>query len=234
MTLRIAVDSLRIGRVQPLGPAGAQSAIAKHAVSGELELTLVGFIGDEQADRRHHGGPEKAVHHYPAEHYPRWHELLPDCDPACLAVGGFGENLSTQAFDESQVCVGDRFRLGSAIVEVSQARQPCWKLNLRFGRADMAELVQQRGMTGWYYRVVEAGRVEPGAALELLERPEPDWPLARILDVFYRDPLNRDDLQALTALAPLSPSWRRLAVRRLETGRIEDFGPRIRTPAAFT
>jgi len=228
-----ALASLRTGRTGPLGNDGATSAIAKRPVAEKLVLTPTGLAGDEQADRRHHGGPEKAVHHYPAEHYECWRERLPDIDPTRFETGGFGENLSTRGLTEATVCIGDRFGLGTAVIEVSQARQPCWKLNLRFGRADMAEQVQQSGMTGWYYRVIEPGQVSPDDRLTLLERPQADWPLARILDIFYHDPLNAEALARLAELVSLSDSWRGLAARRLETGRIEDFGGRIRTPAPY-
>lgn len=222
---------LLVGRARPFGPNGEPSAIDKHAVDRMLKLGIEGFEGDEQGDRRHHGGPEKAVHHYPGEHYAVWRRDLPGLPADLFRTGAFGENLGTSGLTESNVCVGDTFRLGTALIQVSQARQPCWKLNLRFGRSDMSRRVQDSGRTGWYYRVLEAGEVAPGAPLRLLERPHPSWPLARLLHHFYIDPLHAAALEAIAALPGLSASWRELARRRLETGRVEDWLRRLDTPA---
>lgn len=222
---------LLIGRALPYGPNGEPSAIDKHCVSAPLHLTAAGLAGDEQADRRHHGGPDKALHHYPEEHYARWRAECPEADLAALRVGGFGENVSTVGLTEANVCLGDVFRFGTARIQVSQARQPCWKLNVRFGMPDMARRVQGSLRTGWYARVLEAGVVAPGAALCLIDRPHPEWPLARLLHHLYVDPLNTEALHAMTALAALSSAWRELAERRLRTGSVEDGSRRLTTPA---
>lgn len=221
----LSIDTLRVGRAAPHGKDGYRSGIAKHPVDVKTTLTRVGFIGDEQGDPRFHGGPEKAVHHYAAEHYDHWREALPTA--ACLEPGGFGENLSTRGMDEAQIAIGDIFRIGTALVQVSQGRQPCWKLNDRFAIADMAERVQSTGRTGWYYRVLEEGIVASGSECHLIDRPTPDWTLRRVWQIFYRDPLNRAGLERITALSTLSDSWRDYARRRLETGKIEDWSLRL-------
>jgi MOSC domain-containing protein YiiM len=225
---------LRIGRTRAFGPNGEPSAIDKQAVATPLWLGPDGLVGDEQGDPRHHGGPEKAVHHYAAEHYAAWQTALPQESAACLQPGAFGENVSTLGLTETNVCVGDVFRLGGATVQVSQARQPCWKLNLRFGLPDMAARVQHSGRTGWYYRVLEAGAVAPGDAFTLIERPCPDWPLARMLHFLFVEPLDRAALQAIAALSALSPSWRDLAARRLESNQVESWSGRLSTPTPKT
>jgi MOSC domain-containing protein YiiM len=226
----VAAVQLRLGRALPFGPNGEPSAIDKHPAVGPLRLTVNGFEGDEQGDRRHHGGPDKAVHHYPEEHYAAWRLELPELPKDRFQAGAFGENLSTVGLTEANVCIGDVFGLGAARIQVSQARQPCWKLNLRFGSSDMSRRVQDSGRTGWYYRVLETGEVAPGAALRLLDRPHPDWPLARVLCYLYEDPLNLGALAAIAALANLSASWRELAQRRLASGQIEDWSRRLTTP----
>lgn len=220
----IPILSLHVGPAAELAP-GVLSAIGKRPVDRKLRLGPEGFTGDEQADRRHHGGPEKAVHHYDAGHYPVWSAELGDL-PA-LQAGGFGENLSTLGLSEGDVAVGDVFRLGSALIEVSQARQPCWKLNLRFGRKDMARLVQQTGRSGWYYRVLEPGEVAPGDALALVDRRAPDWTLTRLHRLLYIDRLDRAALAEMAALPPLAPGWRQLAARRLDSNRVEDWQRRL-------
>jgi MOSC domain-containing protein YiiM len=225
------VDTLRIGCAAPFGPRGEPSAIDKHAVAQPLRLDVQGLAGDEQADRRHHGGPEKALHHYPARHYAAWRRECREVPESRFAPGAFGENLSTAELAEDEVCVGDTFRLGGALVQISQARQPCWKLNLRFGLAEMARRVQVSGRTGWYYRVLEAGEVAPGDTLTLVARPHPDWPLSRLLHHWYVDPLNRPALETITRLELLSPSWREMAGQRLDCGQVEDWSRRLLTPA---
>ena len=226
----VAPAQLLAGRALPFGPNGEPSAIDKHPAVRPLRLTATGFEGDEQGDPRHHGGPEKAVHHYPREHYAAWRLDLPKLQAERFRVGAFGENLGTVGLTEANVCVGDVFRLGAALIQVSQARQPCWKLNLRFGHPEMSRRVQESARTGWYYRVLETGEVAPGAALHLLDRPHPDWPLARLLWHLYSDPLNVSALADMAALSNLSASWRELARRRLASGQIEDWLRRLKTP----
>lgn len=221
--------SLRIGQVQPFGPAGQPSAIGKRPVSGRIAASKLGLAGDEQADSIHHGGIDKALHHYPFEHYAAWARELP-AQAALFDAGGFGENLSTLGLDEGSVCLGDVFQIGSAIIQVSQGRKPCWKLNQRFGVADMARRVQDSGRTGWYYRVLTEGGIAPDDELALIERPQPDWTLARLIKVIYHDQPDRQALAALAELDALAPSWREMAKKRLATGRIEDWLRRLVTP----
>lgn len=224
---RVTLSAILAGAAVPFGRPGAMSAIAKRPLAGRVALTPEGVAGDEQGDRRVHGGPDKAVHHYPADHYAAWAADLTPTPTALDAPGAFGENLSASGLTEAEVCVGDVLRLGTATLQVSQARQPCWKLNHRFGRPDMARRVQSTGRTGWYYRVLEAGAAEAGDTLTPLERPCPDWPLARLLRVFYVDRLDRAALAGIAALEPLAAGWRQLAQRRLDTGQVEDWSRRL-------
>ncbi|MEC7795548.1 MAG: MOSC domain-containing protein [Pseudomonadota bacterium] len=218
--------SLLTGRAAPLPGCDMLSGIGKTPVIHPLTLGPEGFGGDEQADRRVHGGVEKAVHHYPLDHYCDWRAELGDL-PALTAPGGFGENISTAGLTEAEVSVGDTFRLGGALIQVSQGRQPCWKLNHRFGVADMARRVQQTGRTGWYYRVLEPGTVAPGDRLELIDRLAPDWTLRRLWHALYVDRMNLVELEGIAALDVLAEGWRKYAVRRLESRRVEDWSARL-------
>jgi MOSC domain-containing protein YiiM len=119
-------------------------------------------------------------------------------------------------------------RAGEVVVQVSQGRQPCWKLNAKFGRSDMAKRVQETGRTGWYYRVLEEGRIAPGDRLELIERPQPAWPLSRIIELLYHRPLAFDELAALAELAELAQGWRELAARRVRRRSVENWSERLR------
>lgn len=220
------VEMLLIGPLQPLGRNGVPSGIVKQPVDSPVRLATTGFEGDEQGDTKHHGGPEKAVHHYPLEHYARWREEI-GRHPLLERGGAFGENLSVGGLKEAEVAIGDCFRLGSAVVEVSQGRQPCFRLNLRMGVADMALRMQRSGRTGWYYRVIEEGHVAPGDTLELIDRKSPAWTIERLWRVLYIDVLDHESLHEIVSLSHLPERWRRVASKRLETGRVEDWKQRL-------
>jgi MOSC domain-containing protein YiiM len=220
------LDGLLTGTTRPLGPRAAPSGIDKRAVSGRLWLGRHGFTGDEQGDRVHHGGPEKAVHHYAFDHYAYWREAIGELDVLAWP-GAFGENFSTSGMIEADVAIGDIFRAGDALIQVSQGRQPCWKLNFRFGVPAMARHVQDSGRTGWYYRVLEEGFVAAGDALTLVDRITPEWTVERLWRILYVDTLDMAELAAMAALAHLPDNWRRHATRRLATASVEDWSRRL-------
>lgn len=240
MPSSIPLAALFTGPARPLARAGrpdVASGIAKSARPAPVQLSFGGLEGDEQGDRVYHGGPEKAVHHYAAEHYAMWAARWPD-SPVPLVPGAFGENVATFGMTEREVHIGDVYRLGTALLQVSQGRQPCWKLNRRFGRDDAAAALQGSGRTGWYYRVLEEGAIASGERFELVERPCPGWPLGRLVRALF-PPLvptgaAMAGLRAEWALAamlePLSQNWRTAFAKRLDTGRIEDWSRRLREP----
>lgn len=226
----VRIDALLAGRVRPFGPKGVPSGIDKTAIDGQVRVTTIGLDIDEQGDPKHHGGPEKAIHHYPRDHYAGWRGELAGHGgniDVLERAGAFGENLSTTGLTEADVCIGDRFRLGTALVEVSQARQPCWKLNHRFGFAGMSRAVQGSGRTGWYYRVIEEGDLAAGDRLVLVARPCPDWSLQRLLHVLYVDRLNIAALAEMAELPVLAESWRKLARQRVANHAVEDMERRL-------
>lgn len=226
MTLSPVRPRVLAGVVAPLGGAGHVSAIGKRPAPGPWRIGKAGLETDAQADRAHHGGPEKALHHYAFDHYAAWRAEIGGV-AALDAPGGFGENLSTSGWTEDNVHLGDVIRFGRALLQVSQGRQPCFKLNLRFGPRDMALRVQKTGRTGWYYRVLEEGVAGEGDVLELVDRPCPDWPLTRLSNLLYRDMCDSDSLAAMAALSHLAENWRRLALRRLESGKVENWSARL-------
>ena len=185
----------------------------KEPVVGPIWLGRTNLAGDGQADLKNHGGPDKAVCVYSADHLPRWAAELerPQAPP-----GSFSENFTLAGITEEDVCIGDVFAVGEARVQVSQPRQPCWKLARRWGVEDMIALVVDSGRTGWYFRVLLEGHVAPGQELLLVDRPLPAWTVARANDVMYR---RHDDPQAAElAYSPfLSLSWRRGLQRRLHS-----------------
>lgn len=215
------------GRAVPLGDTGNLSGIAKHRRTGPVQIGIAGLADDEHGDLAHHGGPEKAIHHYPYDHYTRWSAEIDPPGALLASPGAFGENISTLGVTERDVCLGDVYRLGSAIVQLSQGRQPCWRLNHRFGQPAMAREVQSNGRTGWYYRVRQIGEVAAGDDLALLERPCPAWPLSRVIALLYRNTLDPEGLRGLLELPYCPPGWRKLIERRLATGEVERWEKRL-------
>ncbi len=223
------LGSVLTGTVQPFTRPGSVSAIAKQPRSGPVAAGAQGLAGDEQGDTRVHGGPLKAVHCYAWEQYAPWREDLAE-HPRALELlqrpGAFGENFSLLGIAEASVCLGDQWHVGSARFEVSQGRQPCWKLSDRFGVPDMARRVQTSLRTGWYLRVLEDGEVQAGDTVWLTARPHPGWPLERIMQAIADRDCTPALLHQLLAL-PLPPNWQRLFTRRLEGGQAEDWRSRL-------
>lgn len=195
--------------------AGQFSAIWKHPVSGRVRITRDGLAGDVQADRRVHGGAEKAVHHYAGENYGRLAARFPQIADA-LVVGSIGENVSSFGFDETTVCIGDIFRLGSALLQVSQPRRPCWKIDARYGVAGITAHIVDSGLTGWYYRVLEEGEAASGDAFIHLERPPGAVKLATLWTVWHRHRPERERLAAVAEAPGLTPAWVRKIRERID------------------
>ncbi|KAI1264427.1 PK beta-barrel-protein domain-containing protein-like protein [Xylariaceae sp. FL1019] len=213
---KVSVLSLRTGRVRPLGGPKIKSAINKQPREGKVWLSKLGFVGDERSHLPHQG-PDNAIHQYAPQHYDWWKTELPDRSEK-FKVGAFGENISTLHLSEQNVCIGDKFRLGEAIVQVTMNRQPCFKLNHRFEDKKMARLVQDTGRTGWYYRVLQEGWVQEGDDMELLERPNPTWSLARLIYFLYTDRNNTAALSELVTLPGLSAEFSELFQKTLLKG----------------
>jgi len=224
-----SVIETRIGKVGPLGPRGVPSGIDKCPVAGPVMARVSGFVGDAQGDPVRHGGKDKAIHAYPVAHHRLWAQDLP-AHAARFRPGAFGENLAIEGATEADLCLFDRFQLGGAVVEISQTRQPCWKLNLRFDQPDMARRVQETGRTGWYFRVIAEGQIAPGDRAELIARPAPHWRLSRVWRLLYRETLDRGALTGFAALDGLPENWRRMAEARLARGAVEDWRVRLDPP----
>jgi MOSC domain-containing protein YiiM len=165
------VISVNVGlpRTLPFHDRQVTTGIFKSAVPGPLMMRRHNFDGDRQADLINHGGTHKAIYAYPSEHYAFWYRELPGVE---LVWGNFGENLTTEGLFEQDACLGDRYRIGQAVVAVAQPRIPCYKLGLRFGRDDMPKRFLASGLSGIYFSVVEEGLVKPGDAIERIHRDE--------------------------------------------------------------
>lgn len=231
------VVAVSVGLPRARGTEGAQepmdrpwtSGIVKDRVRGPVRVSRTNLAGDGQADLTVHGGPDKAVLAYAAAHYPGWREALGIAE---LAPGGFGENLTVEGLDEESVCLGDVWRVGGAVLEVSQPRQPCWKLARRWRIPDLALRVQESGRGGWYLRVLTEGDVSEGDAVERLRRPLPQWTIARLNDAMH---VRKDDLalaRELADLEPLAESWRRAFGKRAAGAPPPDARKRTEGPGA--
>ena len=221
--------SLFIGGIAPLPDSRRPTGMFKHPVRAAVHLGPEGFSGDEQADRRVHGGPEKAVHLYPATHYARLAERFPQA-AAQLQPGSLGENVSSPALDETRVHIGDIFRLGEARLQVCQPRSPCWKIDDRFGVDGMAAYIAEQCLTGWYFRVLQPGMVTPEAALDIVEVADAPI-LAAAMALWATHRPAPDALRQLAATPGIAAGWQRKIVDRLAW--LETQGGQASPPPAF-
>ena len=205
--------SLNIGKVQASIFKGkeAKSGIVKSSVKHAVQLTKLGFEGDEQADLVNHGGPDKAICVYSYDHYPHWEDVL----GRKLDYGAFGENFTFGQLSERDVRIGDIFRVGSAIVQVSQPRQPCWKLAMRWGLDELPLLVTNSGATGFYFRVLDTGEVQVGDELSLLQPHPNNISVAEANRVMHQDREDAEGIRRLLAVDALSESWTATLTKRL-------------------
>jgi MOSC domain-containing protein YiiM len=157
------------------------TGIFKLPVKGKIKLGNLNLVGDQQADLVVHGGPDKAVYAYPWEHYEWWQERMTTHE---FSFGEFGENLTTEGLLEDAICIGDEFRIGSAVLRVSQPRLPCYKLGIKFGRADVIKMFTQSTRCGIYFSVVKEGELESGDAIEYLRSDEHKINLQEVAKVF--------------------------------------------------
>jgi len=204
----MTIDALLVGKPVPFRGKD-YSAIGKQPVAGPVRVTWDGLAGDAVADPIHHGGWDKAIHLYPQDHYGWWQARKPD-HPLFAAPGAFGENIASRGLTEEQICLGDRFSLGTAIVEVSHGRQPCWKLDHRFGARDVMATIIKTGRAGLYFRVVREGEAEAGTRMDLLDRPHPDWSAARVFHLLIGGGHRHDPaaVRTLAGMAVLARAWR--------------------------
>ncbi|MCW2394330.1 MULTISPECIES: MOSC domain-containing protein [unclassified Sphingobium] len=208
LSLSLSVEALLVGSPALLAPR-VMSAMGKRPVRGPVRIGWLGLEGDSVADPLHHGGHDKAVHLVPQEHYAWWRGVLDD-HPLLHAPGAFGENLATRGATEANLCLGDRFALGSAVLEISHGRQPCAKLNARFGRKDVLGQAIASGHCGLYLRVIEQGEAKAGDAMILLERPLEDWPIARVFNLLIAGGHKADPagVAQLAETRVLADAWR--------------------------
>jgi MOSC domain-containing protein YiiM len=206
------LSSIQLGQPQNYGVANAKdphdqpwtTGFFKTPVNGPVFADATNLAGDGQADLKNHGGVDKAVLAYSADHYPEWREQL--CLPN-MPHGAFGENLTISGLTEESVCIGDVFRIGTVLFEVSQPRQPCWKLARRWRKHQLTADVIRNGRSGWYLRVLQPGWIDAGMPVELIDRPNPEWPIARANHILHHRKLDLPSTLELAAVPELADSW---------------------------
>ena len=218
------ISALLVGRPVHFRSDGAMSSIGSRvSVEAAVQLTFLGFAGDKVGDPSVHGGHDKAVHFYPVEHYAAWAEDFrashQEPHPLLQRLGGFGENIAASFMTESLVCIGDRFRIGNALVEISQGRQPCWKIDHHFGLKGMTAGVIRTGRSGFYFRVIEEGVVNPDDGIVQVERARHGWTVERTFQMliggWHKADGATDALRELAEMETLAANWRARAMQLL-------------------
>jgi MOSC domain-containing protein YiiM len=206
-SMMMRVLSVNVGSPKQVQVRNARvlTSIFKSPVEGRVAVRRHNIAGDKQSDLTVHGGPYKAVYCYPGEHYIFWHEQLPGMD---LSYGNFGENLTTEGLIEDAVYIGDQFRIGSSLLLVTQPRMPCFKLAIRFGRADMVKKFWQSGRSGIYFSVVEEGDVAAGDLIERTARGPEAVSVADVVKLYRGDEKNPELLERALR-APLAGGWKK-------------------------
>jgi MOSC domain-containing protein YiiM len=181
------------------------TGIFKEAVEGHIMMRRFNLDGDGQADLSVHGGLDKAVYAYPAEHYDYWRGELPHMR---LPWGMFGENLTTEGLTEDTVNIGDQFRIGSGVLVVTQPRMPCYKLGIKFGRNDIIKRFLKSGRTGFYFSVLEEGEVSADDTIKLMNQDENNVTVADITRLYVDKKGNLDMLNRVVRIEALPEGWR--------------------------
>jgi MOSC domain-containing protein YiiM len=198
-------DGVRVDYRHPFWTSG----IIKEPVSAPLRVTAAGVEGDAQADLGNHGGPDNVVLAYDADHYPLWREKLAIVD---LSYGAFGENFTLRGFSDATVCIGDVWEVGGEgglLLQVSQPRQPCYKLARRLQQPHIVKMVHETGWGGWYLRVLREGTAAVGMPIRQVQRLHPEWTVVDALTAMYGRKRDVDKAMALAGVEALSVRWKR-------------------------
>jgi MOSC domain-containing protein YiiM len=207
--------SLNVGQPQQLlwNNRKVTSGISKRPVTDDVFLSVLNFEGDVQADKKNHGGKDKAVSVYPSVHYLYWKQHW-DLD---LAPASFGENLAVDGLTEETVKIGDVFQLGEALLQISQPRMPCYKVGMNLKQESIPDDMVKTGYTGFYMRVLEPGFVEAGSTLKLVKKSEFDVTVAEVNLVTYHQKNDMDKLKKICALDDLAGGWRDKLIKQLKS-----------------
>ena len=204
------IESIQVGTPKTIAPDWTTS-IYKSPIFGKVFLNKYNLEGDKQADLTVHGGLDKAVSVYPVEHYAYWNQrarlpLRKRINLPSPSGGSFGENFTVSDSVKSDVCIGDVYRVGSCIVDVSQLRQPCWKLARKFNLTKLTSWMQETGKIGWHLRVLQEGFIQTADTFKLTQRNDPSWSIARANQLMYSPDQPREDIASILECQQLSSS----------------------------
>ena len=216
--------TIYVGTIVPY-EGSKPSAIGKRQITGGVMLHRLGLDGDEQAEKKVHGGPDRALCHYPREHYHFWRQQYPQqaeqfCAPA------LGENISTEGMTEENVFIGDIYRWGDAFIQVTQPRSPCYKLSYHMDIEEFSVQMQETGRCGWLYRIVGEGVVSEDQPLELVSRNS-GISVAEAISICFHMPFDEEEYRRLMCAAGISASWSKTLQMRVLSGKIEDMNRRL-------
>ncbi|WP_227006579.1 MOSC domain-containing protein [Shewanella donghaensis] len=201
-----------------------ESAMDNKLAAKKLRVNQQGVNGDMQADLNHHGGEERVLHHFPREHYGQYRRW--DLITNFKDVPAMGENISTVGLNESQVNIGDIVKIGTTLLQVTQPRSPCFKLNLQFGHPKFALAMQESKMCGWFYKVLEAGEINADDNVHLIER-KTDISIAQAMKIYFLPEVDIEQYQLLLDCEGLAQSWVNSLKKRIETQKIENWQFRL-------
>jgi MOSC domain-containing protein YiiM/ferredoxin-NADP reductase len=221
----LALIQLRAGKIKQLWGKGIESAIYKSPLSGPVQITEMGIPTDQHAFPAHIT-PDRALLHYSSSHYEKWRAELP-ASAHLFKPGAFGENLYSEEVDETTMCIGDKISIGEVLLELTESRAPCYKLNHRFETKDMARRAQTLFRTGWMYRVLQPGMIHPDDKIALVDRPHPQWTVARVMHYLYNEKENVPRMQEIVQLEQLGAETKNLIKSRFEKGESEDQNGRM-------
>jgi len=208
------IAQLRIGRPQLLPGHRMLSAYRRQPVAGPVTVHLLGLDGDQVGNTRVHGGPEKAIYAYPLSGYSAWRAEFPNLADR-LVAGAMGENLVVDGLDEASLCLGDVIRCGTATLQIAQIREPCSTFAVAMGTTRVVKAMVRSGRCGWYFRVLEGGAIAAGDGHDVVERPNPAWPISRFTPIAAGKAGRHEELAELAALPGLSAYWQAKLARRL-------------------
>lgn len=202
------------GKSKPFGPRGKLSAIHKHAIE-HANIINTGIEGDEQGDRKVHGGPEKAIHQYSLAGYEKLMKRYP-IHHKLFTVGTLGENLIIDNMTDDSVCIGDIYQMGNTKLQVCAPRIPCWKISHKLDVTDIDKYIGQNGITGWYFRVLENGKLSIGDEVLLLESPNPQLSISRFMTLINHDDTDIEEVKRASKATGLDPEWQRRLEKKIK------------------
>lgn len=211
--MQIRVHSLFAGKIQRLEPEGQPTGIYKSAIN-DAQINQLGIVGDMQADRRHHGGSEKALHQYSLNAYSKL-KLRYKNLAAHFTPGSMGENISAPLMNEENVHLGDEYRIGPVVLQVSQPRTPCWKINHKFSENSLSRYIEENQLNGWYYRVLESGKIKLGDRIEIINRYNDSLSIQQFLRITQQHRPKLTLLEQCINCRDLAPEWQQRLSRRL-------------------